>query len=329
MLRARSGGPVYKETEMDVLSDILDTLRFRSALYFTTEFRPPWGVAVPRYSNVARFHLVMDGACWVRVGNEKAADKLVTGDLVMIPHGAAHTLCDRPDGSTEDVGAIMQTHNLDEDGCLVYGGGSRDGAARLVCGHFEFDETDNFFVDAMPSKVVIRRGNSTVHSAIDSVLALVAAEARSGRDGSQFVLKRLTEILFIQSVRHWHDHEAKAEMGLLSAIADRHIGRSLRAVHAATQANWTVESMAREAGLSRTAFAERFRRLVGQSPMSYVTAWRMQRARLLLKESDFSIDRIAVEVGYQSPASFARVFRKITGQSPGAVRREQEDAHPQ
>lgn len=314
---------------MDVLSDILDTLRFRSAIYFTTDFRPPWGVGVPSFSNVARFHLVMGGECWVRVEAEKTAEKLEPGDLVMIPHGAAHTLCDRADGKIVDVGDIMQTHDLDEDGCLVYGGESEEGATRLVCGHFEFDETDNLFIGAMPSKIVIRRDETAVTTAIDALLALVAAEARSASHGSQFVLKRLTEILFIQTVRHWHERTAAQQPGLLSAISDRHIGRSLKAVHAETQAPWTVETMAREAGLSRTAFAERFRKLVGQSPITYLTAWRMQRARLLLKESDFTIDRIAVEVGYQSPASFARVFRKSTGQSPGSVRRELEEPRPQ
>ena len=312
---------------MDVMSDILDTLRFQSALYFTTHFRPPWGVAVPAFKKVARFHLVMDGTCWVRVANEAESDRLAPGELVMIPHGAAHTLTDRPDRKAVDVNDIMQTHALGEDGCLVYGGKSEQGAARLVCGHFEFDEAEHLFLDAMPSKIVVRPKNGELKSSIDSLLARVAREAQSNRHGSQFVLKRLTEILFIETVRHWHESAGAAPPGLLSAISDRHIGRSLQAIHATTDAPWTVESMAREAGLSRTAFAERFRKLVGQSPMTYLTTWRMQRARLLLRESDYSIDRIAVEVGYQSPASFARVFRKTTGQSPGAVRRGTDAVH--
>ena len=272
---------------MDVLSDILDTLRFKSAIYFTTDLRKPWGLAVPDYGNVARFHLVTAGECWVRVGSTTQSICLDTGDLVLIPHGAAHILSDEAGRNAVDVGEIMDTHPLSDEGCLVYGGASAEGATRLVCGHFEFDETDNLFVDAMPAMIVMRRGDAEAAGSIDAVLTLVAAEARASGHGREFVLKRLTEILFIQVVRSWHGREAATAAGLLSAISDRHIGRSLKAVHKATDANWTVEGLAREAGLSRTAFAERFRKLVGQAPMTYLTAWRMQRARLLLKESRF------------------------------------------
>ncbi len=306
---------------MDVLSDILDALRFRSSLYFTTDFRPPWGVAVPAFHNVARFHLVMSGACWVKVGQDGGPQKLDTGDLILIPHGAPHTLSDQPDRPHLHVDAIMRDHGLDAHGCLVYGGLDDDGATRLVCGHFEFDEVEHPLLNALPSRIVVRSRDCHPQSWLDAILRLVAEETRVARPGAALLLKRLSEVLFVQSVRAWHEEGGGVRHGLLAAIADRHVGRSLRAIHERADERWTVDTLAREAGLSRTVFAERFRELVGQSPMHYVTAWRMQRARLLLKESDFSIDRIAFEVGYRSPAAFARVFRRTTGQSPGAARR--------
>lgn len=311
---------------MDVLSDILDTLRFRTCFYFTTDFRPPWGVAVPAFGNVARFHLVMSGSCWVRIGQTGTPFQMHQGDLILIPHGAAHVLSDVPNGPVLDVGDIVRDHGLDTNGCLVFGGDNADGATRLVCGHFEFDEGENPLMEALPPQIVLRRQISETHGWLKSILTLVAEEATSGRAGGEFVLKRLTDVLFVQTIRAWHEQQGEHEQGLLAAIADRHVGRSLRAVHEKTEAPWTVETMAREAGLSRTVFAERFRELVGQSPMTYVTSWRMHRARLLLAESDYSIDRIAAEVGYQSPASFARVFRKVTGESPGSVRRASHEA---
>ena len=164
------------------------------------------------------------------------------------------------------------------------------------------------------------QGEARPQGWLDSILRLAAEDVQTARPGGTLLLKRLSEVLFVQGVRAWH-REGGARHGLLAAIADRHVGRSLRAIHERAEERWTVDALAREAGLSRTVFAERFRELVGQSPMHYVTAWRMQRARLLLKESDFSIDRIAFEVGYRSPAAFARVFRRTTGQSPGSVRR--------
>lgn len=306
---------------MDVLSDILDTLRFRSSLYFTTDFRKPWGVTVPAYSNVARFHLVVSGECWVRLAATGEATRLRSGDLVMIPHGASHVLADTPRREGVAVDDILLQHGVDGDGRLRYGGDDDRSSARLVCGHFEFEDASHLFVNALPASIVARREEAPGLTSIDLLLQLVAGEADAAREGSRFVLKRLAEVLFIQVLRHWHQHDGTSEGGLLSAIRDRHVGRCLKAVHAATDQGWTVEAMAREAGLSRTAFAERFRRLVGQAPMHYLTQWRIQRARLLLQESDLSIERIAAAVGYQSPAAFARAFRKITGQSPGSIRR--------
>lgn len=314
---------------MDVLSDILDALRFRSCLYYTTDFRPPWGVAVPAYRNVARFHLVMSGVCWVRVGQDGRARKLDEGDVILIPHGAPHILSDAPDRTPLDVDDVVRDHGLDDQGRLVYGGLDEAAATRMVCGHLEFDEVDHPVLSALPSEIVLCRRDSRPQGWLDSIMRLVAEEARTSRPGGALVLKRLSEVLFVRSVRAWHESVGGDGQGLLAAIADRHVGRSLRAIHARADERWTVDALAREAGLSRTVFAERFRDLVGQSPMHYVTAWRMQRARLLLKESGLSIDRIAFEVGYRSSAAFARVFRRTTGESPGAVRRAASPAELQ
>lgn len=306
---------------MDVLSDVLKTLRFCSCLYFTTDFRPPWGVSFPSFSTVVRFHLVVNGSIWINVGNESTSQLLEAGDLVLVPHGVQHTLTDAPDRRAVDISDIVREHDLDDAGCLAYGGSQRQDAARLVCGHFEYDESIYPFLGSLPTKIITRRAENAAQDWLDPILCLLSRETPSGRYGGNFMLKRLTEVLFIQTVRNWQDNGENYHVGLFSAISDHHVGRSLTALHKSTEAPWTVESLAREAGLSRTAYAVRFRKLVGQSPMHYVTAWRMQRAQMLLRESDYSIDEIAIEVGYQSPASFARTYRKITGETPGAMRR--------
>ena len=209
---------------MDVLSDILNTLRFRSCVYFTTDFRPPWGLAVPAFRKVARFHLVMSGECWIRVGVQAEPHRLRAGDFMLIPHGAPHLMSDRPDREFADVDGVIRERGLDDHGTLVYGGPDDENATRLVCGHFEFDEIEHPLPAALPAQIIVRDAQAQMHDWLDMLLRLISSEAKARRPGSEFVLKRLTEVLFIQAVRTWAESSEGAREGLFAAIRDRHIG---------------------------------------------------------------------------------------------------------
>ena len=311
---------------MDVLSDILDTIRFRGSLYFSTEFTRPWGVEVPAYRRVARFHLVVRGRCWVSVKERGDPLPLEAGDLVLVPHGAAHLLRDDPGTACRTVDEVIEAAGFSGDGALVYGGDDEGGPTRLVCGHFEFDPGfEHPFFDRLPPALVVRWEDAVQDSPLEHVFRFITREIGEGRPGQAAVVRRLSEVLFVQAIRFWA-RDTQPEQGLLAALAQPGLGEALEAIHGDPSASWTLESLSRRAAMSRTLFAERFREVVGETPHQYVTLWRMQRARRLLADSRFPLARIAREVGYESAPSFSRVFKKSVGEPPGAYRRRVREA---
>ena len=306
---------------MDVLSDILATLRLRGALYFSTEFRRPWGLRVPALGRVARFHLVVRGSCWVRVEGRDEPVFLESGDLILVPNGAEHVLADTPDTPCRTVDEVVRAAGFTGRGTLVHGGEDTGAPARLVCGHFEFDEgLHHPLLEQLPPALVVRWDDEVRDSPMEHAFRFIAREVQEARPGHEAVVGRLSEVLFVQVVRFWADR-VRHERGVLAALADPGLGAALAAMHAEPETGWTLERLGRRAAMSRTAFAQRFRDVIGETPLHYLTQWRMQRAKRLLAESRLSLEKIAAQVGYESGASFSRVFRRTTGESPGAYRR--------
>ncbi|MCI0432752.1 MAG: AraC family transcriptional regulator [Gemmatimonadetes bacterium] len=308
---------------MDVLSDILATLRLRGTLYFSTEFRRPWGLRVPKHGRVARFHLVVRGGCWVRVeGAEGGPVFLESGDLMLIPSGSEHVLADTPDTPCRTVDEVVRAAGFTGRGALLHGGEDTGAPTRLICGHFEFDEgMDHPLLEQLPPSLVVRWDEEVRDSPMEDAFRFIAREVQDARPGHAAVVGRLSEVLFVQVVRFWADR-TRPDHGVLAAMADPRLGEALAAMHTTPADAWTLERLARVAALSRTSFAERFRSVVGLTPLQYLTHWRMQLARRWLAESRLSLEAIAGRVGYDSAASFSRAFRKATGGSPGAWRRE-------
>jgi AraC-like DNA-binding protein len=305
---------------MDVLSDILDALRLRGTLYFSTEFGRPWGVRVPAYRRVARFHLVVRGHTWVRVLPADHLIHLEAGDLVLVPHGAEHVLADSPDTPCRTVDDVVRMTGFTGTGTLVHGGEDRGGPARLVCGHFEFDEGFHHpFLEQLPPALVVRWSEFVRGSPLEDVFRFITREVQEGRPGHAAVIRRLSEVLFVQAVRFWAAEE-RPGVGFFAALSDPGLGRAMVAIHEDPSGDWTLETLARRAAMSRTAFAERFRAAVGEPPHRYLTAWRIQAARRLLTDTGLSLEQVAVRVGYDSSSSLSRAFKKVTGTAPGAYR---------
>ena len=306
---------------MDVLSDILAALRFRGSLYFSTEFHPPWAVRVPRFRRVARFHMVIRGACWVRV--EKGGDpvRLETGDIILVTHGAEHVIADAPETPSRTVDDVVKAAGFTGRGALVIGDTDSGAPTRLLCGHFEFDDdVDHPLLQRLPPALVVRGDEEARNYPLQDAFRLIVREVREGHPGHEAVVARLSEILFVQVVRTWA-RRAEHDRGVLAALADPRLGVALEAIHSEPRARWTLETLSRRAAMGRSAFVERFGSVVGETPLRYLTRWRIQVAKRLLADPGLGLEQIAERVGYESAAAFSRVFKKTAGVSPGQYRR--------
>ncbi len=305
---------------MDVLTDVLRTLELRGTLYFRTEFSAPWSVHVPVEGNACRFHIVTHGDCHVSLPSTGQHVALSKGDLVFVPHGSAHVLCDSPETPPAPLEGVLAEAEFSGEGPLAYGGGGS--MCLLVCGHFTFKkEVLHPILDALPRLLHVPASESYSFGWLDSLMDFLGEETRLSRPGAEATTDRLSEILFIQVIRGYLGRGGH-HVGFLSALTDPHVGHALRAMHRDLTQPWTLESLAAEARLSRSAFAPRFSQLVGLTALRYLTRWRMQRAESLLSESDTSVAEVALKVGYRSEAAFNRAFKKHLGSGPGTYRRE-------
>lgn len=306
---------------VDALSQILDALRLRGAIYFHTHLTPPFGIAVPAYGQVARFHMAMKGHCTVAIEGVADPVGLATGDLLVIPHGAAHVIADAPGRPADALDEVLERSGYAGRGALVHGGPDEDSPCRLFCGHFEFDTgAIHPLLTSLPKAIHLPAARTLKAEGLDAVMRFVGAEALGDKPGGSAIVRRLTEILFIEVVRAFVERAGDAA-GCLAAVLDPKLSRALSVVHADPARPWTVEAMAAEAGMSRTVFAERFARLIGLTPLAYVTAWRMQIARRALAETRLATIEIAEAAGYASEAAFTRAFKRSVGLTPGEVRR--------
>lgn len=306
---------------MDVLSDTLDLLKMRGTLYFRTAFSPPWSVAVPELDNAVRFHLVVQGRAHVLVGKDRAVG-LNTGDLVVIPNGSAHTLCDRPGTPAEPLADVLERSGFKGEGVLVYGGEpAGDAATKLICGHWSFARgADHPLLRALPAWLLVTAEVRARSPWLDELMRLIVRRMFAGAPGAAASVMRLSEALFIEVVRSCADQDPTLA-GVIEAMGDRRIGRALELMHESPERGWTLDRIAREAGMSRSRFAERFQALVGATPMGYLTDLRLQRAMNLLSGTMEPVQHVARRVGYRSPAAFSRAFIGRFGESPSAIRR--------
>jgi AraC family transcriptional regulator, activator of mtrCDE len=306
----------------DVLSDIFDTIRLRATLYFRTDYSPPWAVTVPAYERAARFHLVIQGRCHVALASGRSAD-LNTGDLVLIPHGREHSLADAAGRSPAPLETVVRDSGYDGRGVFVVGRGDPTASTQMICGHFGFTEAaDHLLLRSLPEMIVLTPADRARHALLDETLRLVTRRVFTDELGAAAAISRLSEVFFIEAVR--------ASIGqcpelarILGAMTDIQVGRALELMHNDPARAWRVESLAVEVGMSRSRFADRFAELMGQGPMAYLTEWRLQKALARLGGSEVSINKLARETGYQSPAAFTRAFAQRFGMSPSDYRSEE------
>lgn len=303
----------------DALAEVLKAINVRSTILCRSHFTAPWGFGVDG-SDLAKFHIVLDGAAWLDVASPAESHRLEAGDIVVLPRGTGHVVRDDPRTPVRNLEAILTEHPLDSAGRLAYGG---DGASTTVlCGAFEAALLPDDLTDLLPRVLVLDHdGNSRVTHWLQPFADLLASDGTAPGDAA--VLAKVADVFLTEFLRQYL---AQQEAALVHLPTDEGegapIAAALRLMRRDPRAPWTVESLARRVGMSRTAFAARFRDSVGEPPLSHLTRVRLSQGAGHLATTSRTIGAIAREVGYDNESSFSKAFKRRYGCSPGAFRTE-------
>ncbi len=290
---------------MDPLSDVFKSIRLEGSIFFNSALSAPWDLKL-NVSNCPRFHIVLEGKTWLHSDALVEPVCLQRGDAVLLSGGNAHRLADTP-ATTGEVA------------------GTSDARCRLVCGIFGFDEELRHpLIDTLPEQVWLSVSDN--QEPLWAMVDLMRRELDRQDAGATIVVDRLCE-LFLVHVLRAHAHTNPSMPGFMAALDDACTRKCLQLIHQRPQDRWTLDTLARAVGLSRSAFAKRFHDLVGVPPGSYLTTWRMHKARRLIKNPYARLAAVARQVGYSSDTAFIRAFKQFFGKSPGAIKAESNRRH--
>ncbi len=304
---------------LDAISPVFDIIGVKGAAYFQTDFCAPWGMEVSD-TGFAQFHMVVSGEAVLRHGDGTQI-QLSSGDLVVYPTGAAHTISDSEESPVraggDVVGAVLQ-------GQPVFASEGR--RTRLICGHFSYDLSHRHpLVAELPERLTLRSSDILRNGTLLALLQLIIQETNQPTIGSQTIVQRLSDAVFIAILRA-HIALEKPAHGFFAALHDPRLARCVAAIHEAFPETPSLDALAREAGLSRSALALNFKRYLGIGPGEYATCWKLLNAAQLLAQSDKTIDAISFSCGYHSPSSFSRAFRKFYGMAASEFRENRNAA---
>ena len=319
----------------DPLSDVLRSVRLRGSVFFMLELSAPWSnampdgealapILVPHAQQVLSFHIITHGACWGGLLDGPQV-RLEAGDVIVFPRGDGYFMSlarQQPTAPDVDMASGfmrgLKSGQLPFSVAMGGGGAERMGA---ICGFLGCDlRPFNPLLATLPRVLHLPGAARTQDDRLSRLMELTLSEAREDNPGAESVRLRLSELMFVEVIRRHVAALPPEQAGWLAGVRDEFIGRALGLLHERAAHGWTLDELASAVGLSRSAFAERFTRLVGEPPMQYLTGWRMQLAARLLTEGNAKVAAIALEVGYDSEAAFSRAFKKTAGVSPAAWR---------
>ncbi|EDQ32731.1 AraC-type DNA-binding domain-containing protein [Hoeflea phototrophica DFL-43] len=303
----------------DPLAETLHMLRLTGALYCRGELTAPWAVAIPKLDGVMTFMVVTSGACWLELeGHEPRF--LRQGSLALIPHSTPHVLSSAKGLAGAPLFDLPVEKVSERYEVLRHGGGGE--LTRSMYGVVRFDDVAaEHLLKLLPEIIMIDSWDDQTGGWLQSTLRFIANEAITLKPGGETVITRLSDVVVIQAIRSWLETSPSADTGWLKALRDPQVGKTLALMHREPGHDWSVETLASRAGMSRSAFAARFSELVGETPLKYLTKWRMRVARNRLIDTSDALAVISNDLGYQSEASFCRAFKRVFGQPPGSIRR--------
>jgi len=315
---------------MDALSDVLRAVRLNGAIFFDIHASDPWAAETPAGNQIVGrmfpaaehlicYHAITHGTCWATVANQPPL-MLSAGDVVVIPHGHAHVLSSAPGlRGAQDVSRYRAPSELELPVSISMGDGTVESAG-FVCGFLGCDARPyNPLLGSLPH---VFKVSDQVDGPLGSYVQIALTESKRPRIGSESVLGRLSELMFVDVIRRYLETLPADRLDWLAGLRDPCIGRALAEIHREPARHWTLESLARQVAMSRSAFAEQFSRFVGTPPMQYLTNWRMQIAANHLLSTTDSVNAVANRVGYDSEAAFSRAFKKVVGAPPREWRKQ-------
>ena len=313
---------------MDALSEVLQAIRLDGALYLDAEFTAPWCIEaqfglhtaanrLPRSEHIAFFHVLIDGTCRARLVDGGDVLDLKPGDILMFPHDHLHLM-----GSDVSLPPAERSQVVDKRSGgmfrIEHGGGGP--MTRFVCGYLAVDpRVCRPLFSALPRMLSVSIGEDAAW--LLQMLRVGVQESLAQGPGARSLLSKLAELMFVEAIRRFAASQPADRRGWLGGLRDAHVGRALALLHGNPAHSWTVDSLAREVAMSRSAFAERFAELSGEPPMQYLTRWRLALAAQRLRTGNDTIARIAERAGYESEAAFNRAFKRELGMPPSAWRK--------
>jgi AraC-like DNA-binding protein len=314
---------------MDPFSEVLRSVRLTGGVFLDSHFTAPWSVlaqlsaedcrlALATPTQMIAYHFIVEGRLTISVSGEPPIE-VSAGEVVLLPRNDIHTL------SSAHGLAPMSARDLVQpsaDGGLpgiVHGGGGE--LTHVVCGFLGSEELHNPLIASLPRVLKLDVQQGTSRDWVEASVRFAADELRKGRFATSSIMSRLSESLLVEAVRSYSSTLREHEAGWLKGLADPHVGRALALMHQDMKTPWSAEALAKEVALSRSAFIQRFTTLVGMPPIRYLTTWRLQTAKLNLRETRMTISQLAHSVGYESEEAFSRAFKRFNGVTPGAARR--------
>lgn len=315
---------------MDPLSDVLRLVGLTGGVFMEAEFSAPWSVAgkvskefcaafMAPSERIVAFHYVVEGEVTVVLA-EGPGRRLGAREVVLLPHNDAHIFASAEGLATVSAAQLIQPAETQGVARIVHGGGGA--RTRMVCGFLGGNEGLHPLLANLPPVMTLDLAVLPSGDWMTATFEYATQMQSEGDAGAATVLAKVSELMFVEALRRYLAALPAEETGWLAGLRDEAVGRALALIHAKPNEDWTTEALANEACLSRSAFAERFSRLIGAPPMRYLLNWRMQLAKQKLRDTQRMIAQIAFELGYESETSFTRAFRRETGLPPAAWREQ-------
>jgi AraC-like DNA-binding protein len=312
---------------MDVLSEVLKTIKLDGAFFYNAEFTSPWSFREPPSAAVSPhlspsgghviiYHLITQGRCSASLQGDKPIE-IGSGDIVIFPHGDAHIL---GNGSTQTIDMEPRLHEILAQGLKLARAGGGGEITKLVCGYMSCDpQRSTVLLAGLPPLLRVPIRDDSDGQWLENTIRFSVGQIEAGA-GSEAVLSKLSEALFVETIRRYIAQLPSEETGWLAGVRDPEVGTALGLLHRAPATPWTIATLAREVGVSRSVLAEKFKHYLKEPPISYLTRWRLQLAARMLKTSSRGIADIAADVGYESEAAFNRAFKRQFSAPPARFR---------